>query len=314
MLTLRRLKVGFAIVVGLLSSVPLAGRDSTGAICADPGNETFEQMIQRHYREAHAVFSGEVRELTVERATVAVIETWKGDLSAGVVMDTGAKEHPGGVRSMDTEGFLYRQGQKYVLFAFGKTANGRFVGPLSTSICRPNVNLTRAGSTIAVLDAIAGRPPRPRSDQNEPVVSLEEIVACVAAGTCRNMQPGTLTWFDTVGNRVSAFTADGFGYGLAVSGNLLRIWITQPGEGRPSRLLTVAAGGRVLRAEMGPIPGEGGPRRMSAEERDSWRRAHKVYAAADAPGSGWVGGNEFYPVWQEQAARAWNAIQRQLTR
>src|SRR5688572_24281367 len=216
-----RLLICVALLAGARHPAPLAGRDSTAAVCAEPGNETFEQMIRRHYREAAAVFSGEVRELTVVRATVAVIETWKGDLSAEVVMDTGAKEHPGGVRSMDTEGFIYRQGQKYVLFAFGKTASGRFVGPLSTSICRPNVNLTRAGSTIAVLDAIAGRPPRPRSALNEPGVALEDILACVAGGACRHMKAGTLTGVATVGNRRRAFTADGFGVGLAVSGNPL---------------------------------------------------------------------------------------------
>lgn len=265
-----------------------------------------------HYREADAVFSGEVRELTVERATIAVIETWKGELAPEVAMPTGVTRNQDGTFTIHGEAFSFGKSQKYILFGFGTPAKGKLVDSLSTSSCEPNVDLARAGATIAVLDAIVGGPQRPRSAQNEPVVPFEEVVACAAAGTCRNLKPGVLGWFDSVGNRVNQFSRDGFTYSVAAAGSLLRVWIALPGEARATRLLTLGAGGRLLRAEMGPIPGEGGPRRMSADELESWRRAHKVYVAADAPGSGWVGGDEFFPFWQEQSARAWNAIQRQF--
>jgi hypothetical protein len=126
------------------------------------------------------------------------------------------------------------------------------------------------------------------------------------------MKPDKLTWFDGIATPVSAFTADGYTYALASSGGQLRVWITQPGESQPSRLVRLFAGGRVIRAELGPIPGEGGPRRLSADESEAWQRAHKVYAAA--PWYVPARGEELRAYWQEQADRAWAAIQRQFTK
>lgn len=303
-----------ALLIAVLTIATPAGASGpeTPAICADPGNETFEQFIRRNYREADAVFSGRVRELTVERATVTVLETWKGELAAEVVMPTGVTINADGTYTIHGEVFSFRKGQRYVLFAFGKP-RGRLIDSLATSGCEPNVTLAQAGATVGVLDTIVGKKiARHQGAPAAPQRSLSEIVACAAAGTCRDMKPGMLGWFDTVGHRVSQFSRDGFTYSLAAAGNLLRVWIALPGEDRPSRFIIVGDGGRVLRAEMGPIPGEGGPRRMSADELEAWRRSHKVFVGADPPEADQERGLDFFPFWQEQAARAWGAIQRQL--
>ena len=53
-------------------------------------------MIRDHFDQAAVVFSGEVRELTLERATVTVITSWKGKLAAEVVMGTGTTDNKDG--------------------------------------------------------------------------------------------------------------------------------------------------------------------------------------------------------------------------
>ena len=90
--------------------------------------------------------------------------------------------------------------------------------------------------------------------------------------------------------------------------------LTLPGDARPSRLLTLDVAGRLLSAELGPLPGDRAPQRMSAEESAAWRRAHKVYQSAEHPVARGAGtGEEFKPFWQPQAEQALAAIRRQMS-
>ena len=125
-----------------------------GLVCAVMPGESFEQTIQRHYKSADAVFSGEVRSLTLEQATLRVIKVWKGNLAAEIVMSTGVRDNKDGTHTVISESFPFTNGASYVLFAYGKTADANRHGTLSTSICQPNVKLTAAGPTIAVLDKV----------------------------------------------------------------------------------------------------------------------------------------------------------------
>src|SRR5512145_2771989 len=69
-----------------------AESDATGLVCFQPYPETEQQLIQRHFTEAVAVFSGEVRTLTLERAEIRVLRVWKGTLGAEVVLPTGFRD------------------------------------------------------------------------------------------------------------------------------------------------------------------------------------------------------------------------------
>jgi hypothetical protein len=153
-------------LVSVVASLALAGselRPSSRApavrderVCFE-SDRSFERKIRDHFDQASVVFSGEVRELTLEGATVAVITAWKGKLAAEVVMGTGTTDNRDGTFTHDSEAFRFIKGEKYVLFAYGKTADGAPLEPLRTSVCQPNVKVSQAGATIAVLDKIRGR-------------------------------------------------------------------------------------------------------------------------------------------------------------
>jgi len=156
-----RLAIACAIGVLAIATTAAGGNAPLRAtrperICYDPGG-TFEQIIQGEFKQASVVFSGEVRELTLERATLAVIKSWKGKLTAEVIMLTGTTDNKDGTHTLVGESFPFTKGATYVLFAFGKTSDGVPVEPLTTSICQPNVLLSRAGPTIEVLDKIGRR-------------------------------------------------------------------------------------------------------------------------------------------------------------
>jgi hypothetical protein len=142
-----------SVTLSELHAGPHTASERVATICVD-SLKTFEQKIRDEYRQASAVFSGEVRSRTLEAVTVSVIQAWKGKLDVEVAMSTGVRDNKDGTHTLTSESFHFIHGQKYVLFAYGKSDDGKPVGMLSTSICQPNVRLADAGPTIVVLDQI----------------------------------------------------------------------------------------------------------------------------------------------------------------
>jgi hypothetical protein len=126
-----------------------AGSDTERRVCAQPFPETEEQRIQRHFREAVAVFSGFVRAMTLERANVLVLRTWKGQLGAEVVLPTGLRDNGNGTHTILGEPFPLRRGETYLLFGYGKSTDS-----MTVSVCEPNGLLKRSTATVALLDKL----------------------------------------------------------------------------------------------------------------------------------------------------------------
>jgi len=143
-----------AFLAASVYALPVAGSMAKpGLVCMELDG-SFEQRIRRHYNSADAVFAGEVRSLTVEKATLRIIKVWKGTLAAEIVMPTGITDNKDGTHTFTSEAFRFTNGESYVLFAYRETADGKPRETLSTSTCQPNVRLTAAGRTITVLDEI----------------------------------------------------------------------------------------------------------------------------------------------------------------
>ena len=124
-----------------------AESDTIGRVCFQPFPETEEQFIQRHFTQADAVFSGFVRELTLERANVLVLGVWKGALSAEVVLPTGVRDNGDGTFTYHSESFTFRKGATYLLFGYGKSTES-----MTTSVCKPNGLLKESATKVAILD------------------------------------------------------------------------------------------------------------------------------------------------------------------
>ena len=117
--------------------------------CFQPYPETEQQLIQRHFTQATAVFSGFVRELTLERATILVLRVWKGKLSPEIVMPTGSRDNGDGTITVNSESFTFRKGETYLLFGYGTSLSSKV-----TSACVPNRRLKDSARQIAILDKI----------------------------------------------------------------------------------------------------------------------------------------------------------------
>ena len=110
---------------------------------------TFDQRLQDEYKQAFAVFSGEVRMMTLSTVVLTVDQVWKGKLGTEVVMPTGVTDNNDGTLTSKSNAFSFVRGEKYVIFADGKDGNS-----LTASVCRPNVTMSEAHNTIAVLNQI----------------------------------------------------------------------------------------------------------------------------------------------------------------
>ena len=125
---------------------------SPARVCFSPYPITFEQTIQNAYKSSFAVFSGVVRSQTTETARISVTSVWKGKLGTEVAMSTGARDNGDGTISLLSESFSFRDGEHYLIFAYGTSAES-----LSTSVCVPTGTLTNSNRTIAVLNQIVKR-------------------------------------------------------------------------------------------------------------------------------------------------------------
>jgi len=126
-----------------------AASNTIGRVCFQPYPETEQQLIQRHFTRAIAVFSGEVRALTLERATLRVIRVWKGTLGAEVLLPTGIRDMGNGIISVVSESFTFKHGETYLLFGQGDTTDG-----MTVSVCQPNGVLKDSARRVAILDKL----------------------------------------------------------------------------------------------------------------------------------------------------------------
>ena len=173
--------------------------------------------------------------------------------------------------------------------------------------------ILRAAALVACLAAV------PVLAQDTPAVPFDQIVACVRVTNCKNMKVSSLNWYDQVGIPVMTFNDGGWTYALRsaaprASGppESLGIWLTPPGESRPSRLLTLDMTGQLVGGELGPLPGDAAPQRMTSEEFAAWRQLHKVFQSPARTPRGEAYGNEFKPFWQELADQALAAVVRAI--
>jgi hypothetical protein len=121
--------------------------------CFQPYPETVEQSVQRHFTQAFAVFSGEVRFLTLERATIRVLRVWKGKLGTEVVLATGARDMGNGTVAHVSNSFTLKHGETYLLFGRGDTTDS-----LRASACDANGLLKESAREIAILDKLVKAP------------------------------------------------------------------------------------------------------------------------------------------------------------
>ena len=126
-----------------------SGLDAFRRTCFQPYPETEEQLIRRHFAQAIAVFSGEVRTLTLERAEIRVLRVWKGTLGAEVVLPTGFRDMESGIISHLSESFTFKQGETYLLFGRGNSTDG-----MTVSVCEPNGLLKDSARKVAILDRL----------------------------------------------------------------------------------------------------------------------------------------------------------------
>ena len=129
-----------------------AESDPIGRVCFQPFPETEEQFIQRHFKEAFAVFSGKVIAMTVETARITVTRVWKGKLGAEVAMPTGTRDAGNGIIMTSGEAFSFKISEEYLIFGHGTSAE-----TLSTSVCVPTGRLADSKRKVAVLDQIVKR-------------------------------------------------------------------------------------------------------------------------------------------------------------
>ena len=147
----RRLLTGLPLAVLLCCSLNVSAHsslpDSTPTCVDSP--RSFEQRIQDEFKKAAAVFTAEVRMITASSVVLRVDRVWKGTLGVEVVMSSGFTDNNDGTMTTRGEAFSFVRGEKYLVFADGKTTDS-----LSASICRPNGSLAESQRTVAVLDEI----------------------------------------------------------------------------------------------------------------------------------------------------------------
>jgi len=181
-----------------------------------------------------------------------------------------------------------------------------------------DVKFSAASATFGAL-LIAFSLPAVAAGQGQPVAaqfsaSVKPIVDCVRATACRNMTATTINWFDMVGLPVQRFAVDGWTYAVWFQSGRpgeerLTFYLTPPGEPRPTESLSVDLNGHLVKAELGPQPGERVP---SRESYDVWVVKHKVFSEAAWHPSGRTVGEEFRQFWQKLADQALAAAGRAI--
>lgn len=112
--------------------------------------------------KAVAVFVGRVVITSELQATLAVTDTWKGDLPAMVTMPTGSRREAGGVIVDNSCDWRYRAGQRYLIFAYGSS-----VQSMKARQCTPTTLLDFAAPTMSILDELTPRRNSARAESGE---------------------------------------------------------------------------------------------------------------------------------------------------
>ena len=124
----------------------------------------------------------------------------------------------------------------------------------------------------------------------------------------------TTSWADMGGIPVLVFKDDQDSLALSSRDGELTIFVIKAGERRPSRMISVAAKGHVVSAQLGPQPGENFPMRMTPEQTTEWRKLRKSYRSAEKASQLGTWGEEFKAGWQLEADQALAAIARVMAR
>jgi hypothetical protein len=174
----------------------------------------------------------------------------------------------------------------------------------------------QADQALAAIARALNRAPEPQDKPAAAAASFEKAFACVRAGACKNMTAARIHWFDVINIVVLTFSDDGWTYGLLVAPQRdkperLTVFLTPPGEGRPTQQLGLIANGQLVTASLGPLMFEG---LFDGRDHAAWLLSHQVYAAAGWHPSGQLVGEQFKPFWQKQADQAIAAIARVMAR
>ena len=156
---MRRLGIVVLAAAYLMPAVPTAEEAGASAAlgsartCFQPYAMSFERSIQYAYERSFAVFSGEARLfLKLGTVSIKVIDVWKGKLGTEVTLPNGTRDNGDGTLLTRGEGFNFTDGEKYLIFASGNSADS-----LATSVCVPTARLTESKRTITVLDRLVKR-------------------------------------------------------------------------------------------------------------------------------------------------------------
>jgi hypothetical protein len=109
------------------------------------------EIVKRERDSATAVFAGTVVLEETFRVTLEVERAWKGALARNVSMRTGNIDNGDGTTSIDTCAAAFKNGQKYIVFAFGPLTDLRATSCTLTSV------LGHASDTVQRLDDLAER-------------------------------------------------------------------------------------------------------------------------------------------------------------
>jgi hypothetical protein len=99
--------------------------DAQACVCASsekqPSHAEAVRAVQGQFSDALAVFVGEPVGGNTLTVRFRVQSVWKGELGTEVTMATGAEPTSDGLIQISSCDYHFRQGQAYLVFAFGKT-------------------------------------------------------------------------------------------------------------------------------------------------------------------------------------------------
>ena len=114
-----------------------------------PTPEQARAALVKDFNEAFAVFTGEVIGGNTFEVKFKVDKIWKGRFGDEIVMRTGAVDEGGGRYSVSSCDYMFKRGEKYLVFAYGDTA-----AEMQARQCTRTKESARAAQEIEDLDAV----------------------------------------------------------------------------------------------------------------------------------------------------------------
>jgi len=143
------------LVVPLVLATAITLRASEAEACTceidrRPKSESeMVEIVKKDRDSATAVFAGTVVLEETFTVTLEVEQVWKGALAKKVSMRTSNIDNGDGTISIDTCGVAFKNGQKYLVFAFGPLTDLRATSCTLTSVWG------HASDTVQRLDHLA---------------------------------------------------------------------------------------------------------------------------------------------------------------